>query len=320
MGFSKTLIAKALEEKRLLRQSNEKLREDKKSLLYYDYPRVREIDKELSSLGLQIAMLTFSGDKQKLEEVKERCLSLQAEKKELYDESKYTVDFSCKKCEDTGYVGGKYCDCVLKAAKKLQFQELSSIMPFNECSFSNFRMEYYPTESIDGKPSPRLRMDKNINCIARFISSFPSGENLLFIGGVGLGKTHVSVSIAREIVDKGYGVFYASVEDLITNMQKEKFGKLGGEYNYTDAINEVDLLIIDDLGTEFNTQYSRTAIYEIVNSRILSGKSTIINTNLFMEELSERYTPRIASRFIGNYTSLLFDGVDIRQQKAMENK
>ncbi len=317
MGFSKTIIAKALDEKRKLRQHNDTRRDALKTKLYADFPRVAEIDRELSTLGMKIVTACFSEGAAKVEELKERCEELYHERESLYSAEEYNLPYECDKCEDTGYVDGKYCECIIRAAKRYQYETLSTVMPFNECSFDNFLLEYYPEEGVTNV-SPKLRMEKNLSYCKKFVNNFPSGENLLFMGGVGLGKTHLSVAIAKELIEKGYGVYYASVESLVTQLQKEKFGKAEGDFSYHEAVEDADLLIVDDLGTEFNTQYSRTAIYDIVNSRMLSGKSTIINTNLFMEELNERYTPRIASRFIGNYTALLFEGNDIRQQKAMK--
>ena len=316
MGFSKTIIEKALDEKRKLRQNNDTRREALKNKLYVDIPRVAEIDSELSTLGMKIVTACFSEGAAKVEELKVRCEELYSEREGLFDADEYSVPFECDKCQDSGYLDGQYCDCITRAAKRYQYEALSTVMPFNECGFNNFNLEYYPEEG-NTNISPKLRMEKNLNYCKKFVNNFPTGENLLFMGGVGLGKTHLSVAIARELIEKGYGVYYASVENLVTNLQKEKFGKVDGDFSYLQAVEDADLLIVDDLGTEFNTQYSKTAIYEIVNSRLLSGKSTIINTNLFMEELNDRYTARIASRFIGNYTPLLFEGNDIRQQKAM---
>lgn len=322
MGFSNTIYAEAIEQKRVLRQKNEQLRDALKSQLYNDVPRIKEIDTELATLGMEITMATFSGNKDKLDALKDRCISLKTEKEKLTPKG-YDIPYSCDKCKDSGVIDGKPCDCIKVAAKKLQYAKLSSVAPFDECSIDSFSLEYYSDKS-DSAISPRLRMEKNLAYIKKYIEKFPNYENLLLVGATGLGKTHLSIAIANAVIEKGYGVFYSSAEHLISKLQKEKFGKSDGETNYNDAALECDLLILDDLGTEFNTQFSKSIIYDIVNSRILTKKPTIINTNLFMPEIKEMYSPRIASRFIGEYTSLLFDGVDIRQirnsqkQKATE--
>ena len=73
-----------------------------------------------------------------------------------------------------------------------------------------------------------------------------------------------------------------------------------------------DLLIIDDLGTEFYNQFTISAFYNIINTRLLEGKATIINTNLTSEELLNKYSARVASRIIGEYHILRFFGKDNR--------
>ncbi len=317
MGFSNVIYAEAIEQKRILRQKNDQLRENLKIKLYNEIPRIKEIDSELSKIGMDITLATFSGNKARLEELKDKCSSLKAEKEQLTPAG-YTVDYDCTLCNDSGILDGKPCKCIESAAKKLQFNKLSSVAPFNECSIDNFNLDYY-SDKGDGTISPRLRMEKNLAYIKKYINNFPTGENLLLVGATGLGKTHISIAIANEVIDKGYGVFYSSAEYLITKLQKEKFGKTNDDTSYNDAAIECDLLILDDLGTEFNTQFSKSIIYDIVNTRILTKKPTIINTNLSMHEIKEMYTSRIASRFIGEYTTLLFDGADIRQIKS-QNK
>lgn len=315
MGFSNKIYAEAIEQKRILRQRNDQMREELKLKLYNEIPRIKVIDQELSALGMEITFATFSGNREKLDALKEKCLSLKAEKEKLTPAG-YDVPYSCDTCKDSGVVDGKPCKCIEAAAKRLQFSKLSSVAPFKECSIDNFNLDYYPSES-EGAVSPKLRMEKNLSYIKKYIANFPTGENLLLMGATGLGKTHLSIAIANAVIEKGYGVFYSSAEYLITKMQKEKFGRLEDDTSYNYAALECDLLILDDLGTEFSTGFSKSIIYDIVNTRILTKKPTIINTNLSMPEIKEMYTPRVASRFIGEYTALLFDGADIRQIKAL---
>lgn len=317
MGFSNKIYAEAIEQKRILRQRNEQIRDQLKLKLYNEIPRIKEIDQELSALGMEITFATFSGNQEKLDVLKEKCLSLKAEKQKLTPDG-YDIAFDCNACKDTGIVNGKPCKCIETAAKKLQFSKLSSVAPFSECTIENFSLDYYPSDS-ENAISPKLRMEKNLAYINKFIANFPTGENLLLVGATGLGKTHLSIAIANAVIEKGYGVFYSSTEHFITNLQKEKFGKLNDDTSYNDAALECDLLILDDLGTEFSTGFSKSIIYDIVNTRILTKKSTIINTNLTMPEIKEMYSARIASRFIGEYTPLTFVGNDIRQIK-FQNK
>ena len=139
--------------------------------------------------------------------------------------------------------------------------------------------------------------------------------NLLMQGGTGLGKTHLSLAIAHEAIEKGYGVIYGSAQNMVTNLEKERFQKDNEQQDTNQLMLQCDLLIIDDLGTEFSTSFVTAAIYNIVNTRLMTHKPTIISTKLSMKELEERYTERFASRILGSYIPLFFRGKDIRQQK-----
>ena len=317
MGFSGNTYSKALEIKRKQLQNSDEKRRVLKEELYNDIPRVKEIDQRLSKIGMEIVLSTFSGDKSKLKDLENECLSLNKERDSIIPKSKYEIPYFCDKCKDSGYFDGKYCSCVEQLAKEIRFEELKEIAPFDVCRFDNFDLKYYP-DVATGKFSPKERMESNLKYFKKFINNFPSGENLLLIGGAGLGKTHISIAIANEIIKKGYDVFYSSIEDIISTLEAERYGRIKTNFDLKEAIQQCDLLVIDDLGTEFLTQFGKTEIYDIINSRILKNKQTIINTNLFMEEIAERYSPRISSRLIGNYTTLIFEGKDIRQLKLAE--
>ena len=136
------------------------------------------------------------------------------------------------------------------------------------------------------------------------------------MGNTGLGKTHLTLAVAAEIIDKGFIPVYGAAENLFSLIEKEKFsGENRGAY---DAMIKSDLLIIDDLGAEMATAFTKSALYNLINTRLLSGRPTIINTNLTMKEIEARYTARISSRLIGNFEAYKFIGADIRQQKALE--
>lgn len=317
MGFSKYTYSKALEIKRVELQTADEKRRILKERLYNDVPRVKEIDNRLSKIGMEIVMSTFSERKEKLADLEKECNALNEERKNLFNSSKYEIPYVCDKCKDTGYVDGKYCPCIEQLAKDIRKEELSTSAPFDKCSFDNFDLKYYP-ESSDGKIPPKVRMEKNLNYFKKFVNNFPTGENLLLIGSAGLGKTHISIAIANEIINKGYDVYYTSIENLISTLESERYGRTKPIFDLKETINQCDLLVIDDLGTEFLTQFGKSEIYEIINSRILQNKQTIINTNLFMNEIADRYSARISSRLIGNYTSILFEGKDIRQLKLAE--
>mgnify|MGYP000798371620 FL=1 len=229
-----------------------------------------------------------------------------------FPENWLNVRYSCKKCEDKGFVNGIMCDCFKELLKSLEYEKLCSNLPVNNCRFDNFKLDYYP-EGVG--TSPRRRMESVLDFCKTYAAEFSQkSSSLLLYGHTGLGKTHLSLAIAGKVVEAGHGVIYSSAQNLFNKLEKEKFGRSDG--NTEENILGCDLLIIDDLGAEFTTQFTVSALYNIVNSRELEGKPTIISTNLTPEQLLSTYSERIASRILNNYTLLRFDGTDIRQIKT----
>lgn len=282
---------------------------------YTTNPRLGEIDNELSNIGAQIAITALSGDIQKIAVLKKNSVALTKEKnailkKELVNDIKY----DCPICNDSGYVGGKICDCVKKIAANIVVEELKKQMPLEECGFENFDLNYY---SKDGE-NARKRMTSVLKLCKEYVNNFSAetSQNLLFMGAPGLGKTHLTLAIVSGVVDKGFMPFYGPAENLFTLISSERFsGENKGSYQ---SMIECDLLVIDDLGTEYVNEFSRSILYNLINSRLLSKKPTIINTNLTMKEIADRYGERIASRLIGSYNANKFIGKDVRQQKFLE--
>ena len=164
--------------------------------------------------------------------------------------------------------------------------------------------------------SPYARMEKILNfCESYAVNFTPKSRSILFQGGSGLGKTHLSLAIAKEVIGNGYGVVYSSAPDILSRLESERFN----DDKTTDAtenlLKECDLLIIDDLGTEFLTQFTLSKIYNIINTRMLLKKPIIISTNLTLKELEKSYHQRLVSRIIGEMLRLKFIGRDIRQMQ-----
>ena len=233
-------------------------------------------------------------------------------KKAGFPEDWLDVHYSCPKCEDKGFVNGIMCDCFKDLLKSLEYEKLCSKLPVGSCRFDNFKLDYYP----DGAgTSPRRRMESVLNYCKTYATDFSRrSPSLLLYGKTGLGKTHLSLAVAGKAVESGYGVIYTSAQNLFNKLEKEKFGRSDG--NTEETILDCDLLIIDDLGAEFTTQFTVSALYNIINSRELEGKPTIISTNLTPEQLTSTYSERIASRILSNFVMLYFDGSDIRQIKT----
>lgn len=289
------------------------------SLAYNAEPRLREIDFTLSALGAKIAITALSGDKVTLEKIRLEMQSLSDEKQNILSNFKIqNIVFDCEKCRDTGYIDGKICTCIKEMTKKMAFEELSRDMPIYDCRFDNFKLNYYPDQEDENGVNPRKRVTAIFKLCKEYVENFSpkNSQNLLFMGDSGLGKTHLTLAIVSGVIEKGYNVIYGSAYNLFSAVENEHFSSEKGD-SYNNML-DCDLLVIDDLGTEFSTSFTQSTLYGLVNSRILSGKPTIINTNLTMAEIEKRYSARISSRFIGNYTAKKFIGFDIRQIKAME--
>ncbi|MBR2731669.1 MAG: ATP-binding protein [Clostridia bacterium] len=223
--------------------------------------------------------------------------------------------YFCKKCEDTGFVEGFACDCRKTLLAELSKQALDAVAPSAECTFDTFRPDYYPLP-VDPQlgVSPRKRMTEILEYCRSYAEDFgPESESLYMHGATGLGKTHLSLAIANVVTAQDYSVIYDSAQNLLSALEREKFG--GGSGERAQEMLDCDLLIIDDLGSEFSTSFTVSAVYNLINTRLNRKKPVIISTNLTETELEAKYSQRITSRIIGNYVSLLFLGKDIRQIK-----
>ncbi len=313
MGYNKEYLKKALDEVLKKGKNNLLKYEMVKGECYGREPRLAQIDAEFMRLGPLMGMAAISGDQQRLKEIRRKSDALKREQTELKNRvglGEYAP--LCSLCEDTGYIGTKLCACVLKRAKELSFAALSAEIPLNECSFDNFSLDYY------SEPNDRATMQKVLEFSKKYVAELtPKSKGLLYFGGTGLGKTHLCIAIAAAALEKGMGVVYSPAQNLLNRLEKEHFS-YNSDTPILDDVLECDILIMDDLGAEFSTSFSQSVIYNIINTRILSEKPTVISTNLNLEDLGERYTPRVASRIIGCYNIKKFCGSDIRQQKRIK--
>ena len=216
-------------------------------------------------------------------------------------------------CRDTGYIDGKMCSCMRRDLIMAGYESSGIGKLIAKQNFENFDLSYY-------RSTEREQMERVFAAVKNYAETFreAGGRNMLFIGMTGLGKTHLSSACAKAVIDRGFDVVYESAQNIFSDFEYERFNR---GYN-TDAQNEktaryfeTDLLIIDDLGTEVVNQFTTACLYNIVNTRMCSGKGMIINTNLKKEELVAKYQDRITSRLFGEFEICLFMGKDIRSQK-----
>lgn len=276
-----------------------------------------EVSQKIAQLGANIAVVALSGDTSSLSSMQTQMTELADRRNKILKSAGITnIEYDCNACHDTGYINGKICDCIHSAAKSLLLEDLSKSLPIENCRFENFDLNYYPTKAEDGT-APRKYMTSVLKMCREYVINFnpKTSDSLLFMGNTGLGKTHLTLAIVYELLNRGFNVIYGSAYNLFGEMESEHFDRhTNNAYN---AAAECDLLVIDDLGSEFVSPYIQSLFYNVVNTRDLGGKPTIINTNLTMGDIAARYTPRIASRLF-KYNSEKFVGEDIRLQKAIE--
>lgn len=324
MGYSEKIKRRAAEILSERRHSAETAAEKRKKRIFREVPDAERYEKELSSYGISaVRALIKGGDtKSALEELKNNSLEAQRQFEAVLNENGYTLsdlepDYFCKKCGDTGYyeLDNKtvMCDCLKNARTEAACEELNRSSPLRLSTFEDFDLRYYSMDIDERYPrSPYDQMSKILSFCKKYADNFSlSSGNIFMCGKTGLGKTHLSLAIANEVIKKGYGVIYAPAPKIVATLEKEQFSR---DRNFTDEsmFIDCDLLIVDDLGTEFSTQFSTSAIYNLFNDRLLSGKPIIINTNCELTELEELYTERFVSRIIGEATKLDFFGTDVR--------
>lgn len=304
------------------REQSEIDRELRVSEIRDKLPEIDEIQQKLSQVGLEISTIFFAKEntEQKLASLKARSQELVAKrsailKKNGYSEDAMTQQFLCKTCEDRGFINNRMCTCHLDLLKKLMRDEINKQAPLDRCTFDNFELEYYSNEPLDNAVVPRGRAEKVFDACRRYAQNFSTeSKNLMLLGGTGLGKTHLSLAIANVVINRGYYVCYGTSQNICEDLRAEMFGRDKGLTYTKDNVCACDLLIIDDLGTEIDNQYNIANLYNIINTRILSGKPTIISTNYELNELFDKYDQRIASRLTGEYTKMMLFGTDNRQK------
>ena len=321
MAYSTEVVRRARE--RLAQARDDRQRENREhlALAYAQQPRLKEIDKQLRMTMAKAARAVFAGGDAEalMNQAKEENLALQREREWILEEQ-FEPGFLdetpiCSVCSGTGYVGSTMCDCLAELCRQEQKKELTFLSAGRE-SFDQFRLDYYSDKPTPAGYSPRVVMEKTYQDCRRYAFGFNMASgNLLFSGNTGLGKTFLSACIARSVADQGYSVVYESAGHLFAALEKARFEANEENRRAAAKYTECDLLIVDDLGTELPGQFVTAALYSLINDRLLTGKPTIISTNLNSDEIARRYNPQIASRLRGSYKRVAFVGDDIRLLK-----
>lgn len=294
---------------------------DRVNKVYMEIPEIKEIDNSVNAHVFEMFTKAARGENcdEVVEEFSNKLRQLKEKKNELLVENGFGPDYlneiyNCKKCKDTGLYKDKQCECYKKIVTEtlLKYSNISAQM--KNQTFSKFDINLYSDKANEEGIIPKKTMTGLLSKCKKFAKNLPkNGGNMIFYGGPGLGKTFMSSAIANEVIKYGTTVIYQTAGEIFAAIEDVRFGR-GSEVQKRvySQIYDVDLLIIDDLGTEYRNQISDAEFFRFLNARILNEKSTIISTNLSLEQLRKDYSERIFSRIIGSFEIFKFYGEDVR--------
>lgn len=289
-----------------------------------EIPETAELNRHLQGACLSLLRAGGGGEStaERIRKIEQRCSDAEKMMRQIlvsrgYPEDYLALHYTCQKCSDTGFVNGYPCECLKREIGRIGAERINAQSQLSLCSFETFSLYYYKN-----LPENQYRAMQEIyrTCYDYAERFYPdSADSILMIGQTGVGKTHLSLSIANVLLKRGFSVIYDSMGSLMLKLDNEKFrgGDSGDET--LSVLLGCDLLILDDFGTEFDSKFTRSMVYTLVNSRINSGKPLIVNTNLTKEQITERYGYRVFSRLISSI-NLQFYGKDIRLQKKLETQ
>lgn len=316
MRVNKFFLEAAQRELANRRKNNLELEERRRREVSAKLPEYEKLEKSLAAtMSDAINTIINKSPVDKIEEVFKNNHAIRQQMDELLESRGYPADFldsvyTCKLCKDTGSTGNEWCECLCRITNEMAAAELNANAPLDRCGFNNFDLTRYPDTSDGELGNPREMMRVNFEYCQKFAENFTDrGSGILMIGETGLGKTHLSLSIASALIEKGFCVVYGSVPELIRKIQNEQFGRAEGDT--LSLVTDSDLLILDDLGSENSTDWCLSMLYEIINTRQNRRLPLIINTNLGFDELTARYQDRLSSRMF-SMKILVFSGKDNR--------
>lgn len=297
------------------RKEAERLAEERKAQVHALSPAIEEIDRKLAGTGLLLFRIASEGGEdlpKKIEETRKESEKLLDKKKALLSmlglPADYTeIHYECAACSDTGYLPNtKMCECMKRALAEEGFRTSGLGALIDRQSFENFSLDRFDEED-------RSIMKHNLDFLRDYADTFRAGKkSLILIGGTGLGKTHLSTALARAVIEKGYSVLYDTAHNVIFDFNYDQFKSKPEEELRSEKYLDCDLLLLDDLGTEVQTKHTASYLYNLINTRMNRGKTTVVSTNLTPNDVVERYGDRLASRLFGEYEILLFRGKDLR--------
>ncbi len=287
-------------------------------------PEIVEINRQLANTSLELLNIIKSGgdniDK-RLDALKRQNLQAQEMVEILLVQNNFPKDYlnikyKCELCSDTGFVQNSRCECLKEIIGRLSVKALNSHSQIKLCSFRTFNLNYYKNVTAPDGTDCYAIMSHVLDYCIRYSHEFSlNSKSIFMLGKTGLGKTHLSLSIAEKVIAKGYNVLYDSIINYLRQIEKEHFGRDSSGTDTLGLLLDADLVIFDDLGSEYDTSFYISTIYNIINTRLNKGLPTIISTNLSPQELESKYDARLISRLFAMYDYLKFMGSDIRHIK-----
>lgn len=312
------------------RDKNEYELEQRKNKIAIEIPEIVTIDDEISKIGLRLAkavLLDPASRENIVEKSKKEIDNLKSRKEALLKQHDVPLDYlemkyHCNNCQDKGFLSnGEKCKCLKQEIINNAYRMSNLDRVLSKENFANFNFDIFsPIRPEGANLSPRENMLDIFSICEKFVLDFDkeNDENLLFYGSTGLGKTYMCNCIAKDLLDRGYVVIYQTSFRILEIIEEYKFrkdpnNKLADE-NYKNLF-DCDLLIIDDLGTELNNSFTSGEIFNIVNTRLVSGKKIMISTNLTPSQLGKTYTQRTLSRILDKFRLIKFIGNDLRWER-----
>jgi DNA replication protein DnaC len=324
MKTTPKLLRAAERELEARRSKADALKKNCRETAYAKCPALLQLDAEISRTGLAIGGALGKSPEEAealLAILREQNAHARIEREKLLLANRFPKDylethFTCELCRDTGFVNGLRCGCFTRLLRQLAYKELCMDAPLEKSTFARFHAEEIPANIVENGISAREHMRGVVANCEQYAAVFDEkAKNILFTGQTGLGKTHLSLAIVGEVLQKGYTVIYGAAQNLLNKMEREHFSRYNDAQGETEeALISCTLLVLDDLGSEFFTKFTESAVYNIINTRLLRALPTIISTNLTHKQLEEKYGRRVSSRVFGNYIEINLMGKDHRQK------